>query len=508
MPGRIGIGELLKDRYRLERTLGRGGMAAVWLGHDEVLDRPVAVKVLADTIAGDPGFVARFRREAHTAAGLSHPNLVDVYDFSEEGERPYLVMQFVPGENLAVRLHQHGAMPPEEARRVLLEVARALAYAHERGVIHRDIKPDNILIQRENLAVRLEQGRGVDCDRLARELLSALAHIHEAGILHRDVKPANVIVEPGGTAKLIDFGIALPRDATALTRTGLVLGTERYAAPEVMAGEPATERSDLYSCGVVLRACAEGTSPDLRLLVEWLASGNPRQRPRSAREALARLGRDAAPVEQPTRVFEPTQAFDPIQAFEPGRAFEPTSASRPSPRHSNRGRRAAAAALFAFAAAAAAIAAVALSGGGDEEQPAPQRAQSEQGEGRAQQARNQAPPEEADDPDFEEAGSSVAVPVPEGTDPAAGASLNEEGFALIQAGEYEAAVPKLEEAVAAFPAGTEDLDYAYALFNLGNALRLSGRPDEAIPVLERRLEIPNQEGEVRKELEAAVAEAG
>src|ERR671920_1124328 len=95
---------MLKDRYRLERTLGRGGMAAVWLGHDEVLDRPVAVKVLSDTIATDPGFVARFRREARTAAGLSHPNLVGVYDYSEEGERPYLVMQFVPGENLASRL--------------------------------------------------------------------------------------------------------------------------------------------------------------------------------------------------------------------------------------------------------------------------------------------------------------------------------------------------------------------------------------------------------------------
>ena len=149
MPSRIGICELLKDRYRLERTLGRGGMAAVWLGHDEVLDRPVAVKVLADTIAGDPGFVARFRREAHTAAGLSHPNLADVYDFSEEDERPYLVMQFVTGETLAARL------------------------------------------QRE---------QGVDCDKLARELLEALSHIHQVGILHRDIKPANIILEPDGTA--------------------------------------------------------------------------------------------------------------------------------------------------------------------------------------------------------------------------------------------------------------------------------------------------------------------
>src|SRR3954449_1859860 len=127
----IGIGELLKDRYRLERTLGRGGMAAVWLGHDEVLDRPVAVKVLSDTIASDPGFVARFRREATTAAGLSHTHLVGVYDFSQQGERPHLVVEFVPGETPAQRL---------------------------------------------------EGGEALDWDSLARELLAALAHIHNVGI--------------------------------------------------------------------------------------------------------------------------------------------------------------------------------------------------------------------------------------------------------------------------------------------------------------------------------------
>ncbi len=437
MPGRIGIGELLKDRYRLERTLGRGGMAAVWLGQDEVLDRPVAVKVLADTIAGDPDFVARFRREAHTAAGLSHPNLADTYDFSEEGERPYLVMQFVPGENLAERL---------------------------------------------------ERGRGVDCEQLARELLSALAHIHAAGILHRDVKPANVIIEPGGTAKLIDFGIALPRDATALTSTGLVLGTERYAAPEVMEGQPATERSDLYSCGVVLRACADGASPDLRVLVEWLASRNPRERPRSAREALARLERGAAPVEQPTEVFEP--------GLEGG--IE-TEAAPP-----RRGRWLAATALALFLAAVVAITAAVLSGGDDSRGP------SKAAEPRAANPEKQettAAAEAEPEADAEESPASAPVPTAEGADPARGATLNEEGFALVQAGEYEAAVPVLEEAVATFPAGSEDLEYAYALFNLGNALRLSGRPEEAIPVLERRLEIPNQTATVEEELASARAEA-
>jgi len=450
VPGKIGIGELLKDRYRLERTLGRGGMAAVWLGHDEVLDRPVAVKVLSDTIAGDPGFVARFRREARTAAGLSHPNLVDVYDFSEEGERPYLVMQFVPGENLAERL---------------------------------------------------ERGREVDCEQLARELLEALAHIHRAGILHRDVKPANVIVEPGGTAKLIDFGIALPPDATALTSTGLVLGTERYAAPEVMEGRQASERSDLYSCGVVLRSCEAGASPALQVLVEWMTRADPGDRPGSAEQVLAELDREASAPESPTEVFEPS--------------FERAAARYPMPpperARSHRGRWGAAVALAVFLAAAVAVAAAVLGGddGGNSPRAAESRSQAAQPERQETTADEQTAEEEpAPEPSAEEPATTASVPAAEGSDPGRGVTLNEEGFSLLQAGDYESAVPVLEEAVEAFPAGSEELDYAYALFNLGKALRLSGRADEAIPVLERRLEIPNQTGTVEEELAAARAEAG
>lgn len=472
----IGTGELLKDRYRLERTLGRGGMAAVWLGHDEVLDRPVAVKVLSDTIASDPGFVARFRREARTAAGLSHPNLVGVYDFADEDERPYLVMQFVPGENLAARL---------------------------------------------------ERGERVDCDKLARELLDALAHIHEVGILHRDIKPANIIVEPGGTAKLIDFGIALPRDATALTSTGLVLGTERYAAPEVMEGKPATERSDLYSCGLVLRSCEGQCSRTLGALVESMTSKDPRGRPLSAGHALERLEQPDA-IEEPTQVFDPsvTRRTERLPRTEEGPAPPPPPAPAYTRSGSGGNRRKVAAAILGLLAALTVIALVALSGGDGDSggSGGEQVAQSKEGKGRESQAAgggeskqtaaSAEPTEssEADEPEKPVEPSNTtggtAATAPEGADPARGAALNEEGFALIQAGEYEAAVPLLEEAVGSFPEGTEDLNYAYALFNLGSALRLSGRPQEAIPILERRLEIPNQEGEVRKELEAAYAEAG
>jgi eukaryotic-like serine/threonine-protein kinase len=456
----IGNGDLLKNRYRLERMLGRGGMAAVWLGEDEVLERPVAVKVLSDTIAGDPSFVARFRREAQVAARLSHPNLVGVYDFSEEGERPYLVMQFVPGENLA---------------------------AH------------------------LERGAEVDCEQLARELLEAVAHIHAAGILHRDIKPGNIVVEPGGTARLIDFGIAQPRDATAMTKTGLILGTERFAAPEVMEGHAATEQSDLYSCGVVLRSCEGPHSRALDEVIGWLTADDPGERPSSAREALARLERSEPLLEQPTQAFTPEGTRSEPPPPPPAAAVRSTS---------HRGRWGAVAALLAIVAALAVVALVAL--GGDEEGQPDRRSQQQAqagGEASKQKAAQEkeapaaasaTPEETVETPEESAEGEAAAAttPAPEEADPASGSALNEQGYELIQAGEYDAAVPVLEEAVASFPEGSEDLAYAYALFNLGNALRLSGRPEEAIPVLERRLEIPNQTGTVAEELEAARDEAG
>jgi serine/threonine-protein kinase len=466
--GAIAVGETLKNRYRLERVLGRGGMAAVWLGHDEVLDRPVAIKVLSDSIAADPQFVARFRREAKVAAGLSHPHLVGVYDFGDEGERPYLVMQFVPGESLASLL---------------------------------------------------ERGGRLDADRLARELLDALAHIHDAGILHRDVKPQNILIDSEGAAKLIDFGIARPRDATSLTQTGLVLGTQRYAAPEVMAGRTATERSDLYSCGVVLRGCLAGASPALRALVARMSARDPHERPASARAALAELERGDP------RAGEATAAFAP--SFEeplPGAEDEPTAAvpiAAPGKAAPRRHRLGAVAALLGVAAALIAAAAVVIGGGdgqggtgsGHRQATAGKNASSgadTSGGGREERAaEGESTAEEvSSETDQDAAEPAATTAAPEGSDPASGAALNEEGFAMLQAGEYEAAVPVLEEAVRAFPPGSEELDYAYALFNLGSALRLSGHPDEAIPVLERRLQIPDQTEVVERELAEAESEAG
>ncbi len=447
----IAEGSRLKDRYRLEELLGHGGMASVWLASDEVLERPVAVKVLSDTIASDPEFQARFRREAKVAAALSHPNLIGVYDYAEGEERPYLVMEYVPGENLAERMSREA---------------------------------------------------GVDCERLARELLGALAHIHGAGIVHRDVKPQNVLIAADGSAKLIDFGIALPKDATSLTRTGLLLGTARYVAPEVMSGAPATERSDLYSSGVVLRDCLGSNSPgSLRALVERMATTDPGTRPGSAKEALAELDRRRTVRDQPTERLKP---MPPLPRPEPrtpdaGPRVTPPSRAKPPTRRRIWGKAAAIAAAFATLAIA-----FLLATDGSQETGGGRNDASVASDSRNRPEANGG--EEAETSNERRAGATV--PEPMGDDLALASTLNEEGFAMIQAGDYEEAIPVLEEAVRAFPPGTEDLNYAYALFNLGSALRLSGRPEEAIPVLERRLEIPNQTEAVHTELIEARSEAG
>jgi hypothetical protein len=455
----IGPGIVLKDRYRVEHVLGRGGMAAVWLAIDTVLERPVAVKVLSDTIAADPEFVARFRREARVVAGLWHPNLIGVYDFAEGAERPYLVLEYVPGGSLAERI---------------------------------------------------AAGSPIDCERLAGELLGAVAHIHEAGIVHRDIKPQNVLIAADGSAKLIDFGIALPPDATAITRTGHLIGTARYLAPEVMGGRPATERSDLYSCGVLLREClGNGGEGALRRTVERLCAEDPSARPRSAEEALAATER-APYADQPTERFIPVEGDSGAWRGAPPADFGPHR----QPSRQTWGRLAAAVGILAAVAALALLIANGSGGGSGAKSAGANRGARETAQARQAASGTQAEGEGAGESASEGEGAAetegdaASVPVPAGSDPALGSTLNQQGYELIQAGSYAEAVPILEQAVEAFPPGTEELDYAYALYNLGDALRLSGRPQDAVPVLERRLEIPNQTDVVSEELEAARSEAG
>jgi serine/threonine-protein kinase len=459
----IASGRRLGSRYRLEHRLGYGGMATVWLATDERLDRPVAIKVLSDNLVADQEYLERFRREARVAAGLSHPNLVSVYDY-DAGERPYLVMEYVPGGDLA-------------------ECARV--------------------------------GEPPDPHLLAQELLFALRHIHFAGVLHRDIKPQNVLVDVDGHARLTDFGIAQPRDATALTRTGHLIGTERYLAPEVNDGAPASERSDLYALGVVLaEVIDEGVDPSLRNLIERLRDENPELRPRSAAAALAELERGSPePPGEPTQPYAPpappgAPADDPPAATEP---FE-RSPSGVRPRKSGRGKAVAALAAGALGVAVAVAVAVGSGGEGGSGDGQRQEAANREGSGGRGDSGQGAVGESSGSASDAASESAPAAPVGEepATQPADSAATTEDGFALNhqghelnQQGAYSEAVPILQRAVETLR-GVDETTYNYALYNLGVAYLGSGQPERAIPVLEERLQF--DDGQLAT-VEATLAEA-
>lgn len=270
-------------RYTLNRLLGTGGMASVWSATDARLHRGVAIKIISETLALDPEFVARFDREARIVAGISHPHVVQVYDYDARGARPYLVMEYVSGGTLSARM----------------KAGRA------------DWNPVT----------------------LARELLDALAHIHAAGVLHRDLKPANVLLTGDGRARLTDFGIAHLADATRLTSTGLLLGTQKYLDPELLGGGPATARSDLYSCGILLAECAGPEAPEpLTRLIAAMTEPVAARRPESATAALALLTTSGTSGTVPTRPV-PTPSEPPAtatRALTMAAAVPPTAASSAS----------------------------------------------------------------------------------------------------------------------------------------------------------------------------------
>jgi serine/threonine-protein kinase len=207
--------ELFAGRYRLERRLGVGGMSTVQLAFDTRLERYVAVKLLAEHLAADDGFVQRFRREALAAARLVHPNVVQVYDFGtdETSARQFIAMEYVEGKSGAELLREHGSLPAVEVVDLCAQACRGLDYAHRNGVVHRDIKPGNLLRN------------------------------------------------PEGIVKIADFGIAKAADDSDITRVGSVIGTAAYLAPEQARGEPAGPASDLYALGVVAYQLVAGRLP-------------------------------------------------------------------------------------------------------------------------------------------------------------------------------------------------------------------------------------------------------
>ncbi len=203
----------LEKEYEILQELGRGGMAIVFKAKEKELDREVAIKVLPFSLAFDKEFVERFQREARTSAKLEHPNIIPIYRVGKSGRVIYFIMKFLRGKPLSNVLAARGALPPTEIRRILADVARALAYAHKSGIVHRDIKPDNIMFDEH------------------------------------------------GHAVVTDFGIAKAATGGKLTGTGMSIGTPHYMSPEQAKAQPLDGRSDIYSLGVVAYQCLTGAVP-------------------------------------------------------------------------------------------------------------------------------------------------------------------------------------------------------------------------------------------------------
>jgi eukaryotic-like serine/threonine-protein kinase len=520
-------GTLLDGRYRVIRHLGSGGMASVLLCKDERLDRQVAVKRLHADSPAD--IERRFVREAKLGASLNHPNLVSVFDTAVDDEGVLIVMEYVPGEPLS-RALRHGPLGP---RRVA---------------------------------------------RMARELGSALDHAHVQGVVHRDVKPANVLLRNDGVTKLVDLGIATAADGTRITRSGTVLGTAAYMAPEQLEGREPGPAVDIYALAAVCfealagrrpregktplqiaHSIASAPPPDLRehwpaasvAVAEVLQRGMARD-PEARPESAGQLGRELARAleEEPRTAVTrrlTRRAPAPVAIPSPppadgagagGPAGRPPAGARRVRAEPDRRRYLPL--LLAGLLIALAIATLAIvlgagdgdGGGGNSDRAGQQPAESRDREAQQRdqgaeapeaEAEQQAPEAEQPAPEAEQPAPEAEQPAPEAEPPAepapeaeqpsgggdpSGAQLNAQGFELMNAGRYEEAIPVLQRAVDSFPPGTSDLNYAYALFNLGRSLRLAGRPDEAIPILEQRLQIPNQRGTVAKELELARQEAG
>jgi tetratricopeptide (TPR) repeat protein len=453
----------LAGRYRVIRRLGHGGMASVVLAEDERLGRLVAVKRLHTDSPSDA--LARFRREARIGASLNHPNVVSIFDSTTDGDSLLIVMEYVDGESLKDRL-QAGQLPPDEAVEVLGQMAAALDHAHRSGVIHRDVKPSNVLIGND------------------------------------------------GVAKLADLGIATAIDATRITSANDIIGTLSYIAPERLENVPDDDSADVYSLAAVAFEALSGEKaqrggtpteivsaagpPDLReawpqapaAAAAVIAAGlarDPARRPASAGELVDRLS-SALGGEAIAAPADPTETATMV-APAPVPAAVPSAAELLAPQSQRRGgsgRRIAAVAALA-AAVGVAIALFALGSGDDNHQV------------RVKTKTN----------------TVTTKPKPTTTSPAEltgaalGSALNDQGYALLRQGDFSGAIPLLQRAVNAFPDGSTDVAYAFALYNLAHALRLAGQPQDAIPLLVQRLGLTNnQRGVVEKELKLAEDESG
>jgi eukaryotic-like serine/threonine-protein kinase len=467
----------LPARYRVVRHIANGGMASVWEAEDELLGRSVAVKVLASHLSEDDRARLRFEREARAAAGLSsHPHVVTIYDVGEHDGRVFMVMELMRGGTVGERLKAGRAISDETALRWLREAAGALDAAHEAGVVHRDIKPGNLLLD--------------DHDRLA----------------------------------IADFGIARLAMEDQLTATGQVLGTAAYISPEQAQGKAATAASDRYALAVVAFELLTGAKPFQAEHFAAQARAHVEDPPPRATELDASLPRGVDPVLERGMAKEPSERWGSatamVEALQQamGSSRPPTEPTRPIATAPPPPRRRGAAPLLAGLAALALLAVIgfALLSGGDDSRS----------DGNDQQAKTERPSKKhkatptptptaksTPEPTATATATPTATPTAttaptNGPDLARARQLQLQGFTARRAGDFEAALAASTQALKACGDAHALDPCGFALYEIGADLNGLGRNEEAIPYLERRLSEygDNSSGEVQAELDRARGE--
>jgi serine/threonine-protein kinase len=489
-------GVALPDRYQPLRRIASGGMASVWRAHDRTLDRDVAIKLLAEPYAYDEVAGRRFKREARAAARLSgHANVVTIYDVGETPPsqddplgRPFIVMEYLAGGTVA------------DALRVAAGDALRAGAADPAG------------------------GRGIDGDTAVRWLsqaAAALDYAHHRGVIHRDLKLANFLLDRDRALHVGDFGIAQLGTEDTLTSQGQVLGTAGYLAPERALGHPATEASDRYALAVAAFELLVGERPFTAEHFTALARQHVDDPPPAASRRNPALPPALDPVLARGMAKRPRERFATASDFAGAleQALVPASAPR---RRIERPIAAAPARLTAelsrggvsrgrtgaLAALAAAALGVGIATGVNSGSGSPASSIRSHGSVRAAQLSMRAavpsiPPLATPTTTAPTTTPSKPTPAPPAGAPDA---LEAQGHQLMDGGDYTRAIPVLQHAVAQADPGS--LTYAYALYDLGRSLRLSGDPRAAVPILYRRLQIRNQTGTVRSELTLALRALG
>jgi eukaryotic-like serine/threonine-protein kinase len=439
--------ELLPPRYRSPRRIGRGAMGDIYLATDDLLGREVAIKVLAERYAADEGIRQRFKREALAAARLSgEPGAVTIFDVGDWQGRPFIVMEYLGGGSLEDRLRRDGAQPPGRVLAWLEQAAAALDAAHRHGVVH------------------------------------------------RDVKPANLLLDDRGAVRVADFGIASAAGMDSMTLTGTVLGTAGYLSPEQAEGQRAGPASDVYSLAVVAYELLSGERPFERESQTAEAAAHVNAPVPSIAELCKNLPDEVDPVFRRALAKNPAARYRSAHEFvtdlrEAMRrsaattvAFAPPPAARPAARRSGERRVLLPLLLLLAAGVVGAIAAAVLTSGGSSQTVVTRTVAGPGGTTTIHQTVTEATTATAP-------ATPPPPPAPEPPPPAVsgnGHTLNDQGYSRIQSGDYAGAVPLLQQAVRQLQAsGPADPYEGYANYNLGYALYRLGRCTEAIPYLKR-----------------------